>query len=501
MAEAGSKTTAVHFSLVFFVILSVVLGVVAYLAYKDAAETALKEEDLRGELQKANNAGQKYIEEIDSLKGLIGLDLPEIGAVEATPGTVMREGRDKIARYGTDPAEGTFVAALEDLRGELEGRSAELAAAREEIADLQIKLGSLNEQFAAREAAHDDARREAERGQISEREKGQELVSAADREVDELRKSLADSQFELNQVRDQLSTRVRKLEGERDKLIVLNDGLRDQVYQLQNISFEVPDGKLVRVDALNELVWLNLGSADSLKERTNFSVYTRLNSGVARDEEDIKGAIEVTKIIGPHLAEARILRNDLARPIGPEDPIYTPLWSPGRAERFAFVGMVDLDGDGEATPEDRDILHDLVLSAGSEISAEVTDDGERVGDQVLDESTRFLVVGRIPDFDEAPTPEAKQAIERMIEHAKEMKDEARLQGIRVVNLSQFKDYVGYSPKRRLWKPGKKWNLLSGRREQQYNETSSGTVSGAFLGDDPRREAKSSSGVVSGSFGN
>ncbi|MEM1061998.1 MAG: hypothetical protein AAF532_08140 [Planctomycetota bacterium] len=498
MAEAGSKTTAVHFSLVFFVLLSVILAVVAYLGFKDAAETALREADVRSELQSANNAGKRYIEEIDKLKALMGFaELTEIGAIESTPGTVIREAEDTIARYGTDPAETTFAASLRDLRGELESRSAELAEANESIVDLQARLAALEGQFSTRESAHDEARRVAEKGRTSERERSQELVAGAEREVDELRKSLADAQFELTQTRDQLTNRVRQLENERDRLIQKNDGLRDQVYQLQNVSFEVPDGRVVYVDSLNDLVWINLGSEDGLQERTNFSIYTRLNSGVARDQDDIKGAIEVTKITGPHLAEARILSNDIARPIGPEDPIYTPLWSPGTKERFAFVGMVDLDGDGEPTSEDRAILYDLIENTGAEISSEVNDDGERLGDAELDETTRFLVVGNIPDYSDAPTPEAKAAIERMLEHAKRMKDEARLQGIRVVSLSQFKDYVGYSPKRRLWKPGQKWNLQAGQREDRDN-VSSGRVSGIYEGEKPAGP-DSSSGAVSGSF--
>ena len=74
------------------------------------------------------------------------------------------------------------------------------------------------------------------------------------------------------------------------------------------------------------------------------------------------------------MAEARITRDRISDPIVKGDEIYTPLWSPGRKEKFAFVGLFDLDNDGI---NDRDVLHDLVAASGGEIVDEVDDKGVR----------------------------------------------------------------------------------------------------------------------------
>ena len=121
-----------------------------------------------------------------------------------------------------------------------------------------------------------------------------------------------------------------------------------------------------------KLVWINRGEADALRKGTTFSVYKQINKGVARGSQDIKGAIEVTRIVGPHQAEARITRSKIDDPIVTGDPIYTPLWRAGVKEKFAFVGLIDLDNDGVS---DRDVLHDLVNAANGEIVDEVDDQG------------------------------------------------------------------------------------------------------------------------------
>ena len=46
-----------------------------------------------------------------------------------------------------------------------------------------------------------------------------------------------------------------------------------------------------------------------------------LDHGVGRGAEDVKGSIEVTKIIGAHLAEARMLKDDPAQPMAAIDKL------------------------------------------------------------------------------------------------------------------------------------------------------------------------------------
>ncbi|HET6424352.1 MAG TPA: hypothetical protein VFG20_11750, partial [Planctomycetaceae bacterium] len=164
--------------------------------------------------------------------------------------------------------------------------------------------------------------------------------------------------------------------------------------------------------------------------------------------------------------------------------VFTPLWSPGRAEKFAAVGIIDMDGDGKS---DRDLFHAEMAVRGADIATEVTDKGERVPpDARIDESYKFLILGKIPDPNDAITPEEKSIATAIMSHHKEMRDEARLHGIRVVNVSEFMDYIGYKPKQRLFRPGedRPFTLKAGAASTGVNESlgdraSSGQTGGNY----------------------
>jgi len=275
---------------------------------------------------------------------------------------------------------------------------------------------------------------------------------------------------------------AQKLQQDKKFLVDANDRLREKLDEATNVSFEQPDGVIRTVDNTTGLVWINRGSADSLSKRITFSVYTKGHHGVARGGEDIKGAIEVTRIIGAHLAEARILSDDIFAPITPGDPIYTPLWSPGRKQIFSFAGLMDLDQDKVS---DRKLLRELVAAAGAEIDNEIDDEGNRTGDGITI-NTKFLVIGEMPDPSEEVNLDEKARMSKILEEFKRLREEARRQGVRVVNLNDFLSFIGYKPQRRTWVPGMKipWNLSAGAHSASLkskvgDRSSSGQVSGAY----------------------
>ena len=110
-------------------------------------------------------------------------------------------------------------------------------------------------------------------------------------------------------------------------LTVINKKLTGELDEKTRVSFEVPDGEVRWVDHLGKRVWISLGEADGLKPRTTFSVYKKSHSGVGRGTEkgqiggeDIKGAIEITRVLEPNLSEARIVEEDIYAPIAKGRP-------------------------------------------------------------------------------------------------------------------------------------------------------------------------------------
>lgn len=67
------------------------------------------------------------------------------------------------------------------------------------------------------------------------------------------------------------------------------------------------------VDADRQVIWINLGPMDGVKPRAKLQV------GQQDDEEIVKGQIEVTRVLGPQISEARILSEDVKDPIGKGD--------------------------------------------------------------------------------------------------------------------------------------------------------------------------------------
>ncbi|HEX6984534.1 MAG TPA: hypothetical protein VF170_04120, partial [Planctomycetaceae bacterium] len=140
---AQSKTTAVHFSLIFFVMLSVILGVVAYLFYSDYREQQAVFLKNQSDLNAAQAASKRYMEEIDALKKVIGIERPEVGVGGGGEDTVLGVASEQIQKLGTNPSATSFLVALTDLRTELNNKNAEIAQRQATLAESQATVEAL----------------------------------------------------------------------------------------------------------------------------------------------------------------------------------------------------------------------------------------------------------------------------------------------------------------------------------------------------------------------
>ncbi len=239
--------------------------------------------------------------------------------------------------------------------------------------------------------------------------------------------------------------------------------LRRDRQKLEGFVFEKPDGLLTFVDQNALSCFINLGSADSLKVGTTFSVYTKDNGGVGRaqSDKDMKGKIVVTEILGDHLAKADIVSQKGGNPLGQGDPVYSPLFWPGQKLQLAVVGMLDFDGNPGS---DRDEFHRIVSGSGAEIVIEIDDEGKVKGknneelsmsdiEKNITSETRFLLVGDLGDEDTEDTAR-KEINNRIRECHVELVKRAEYNGVYVISLSSFLDYIGYSSKSLVFSPTK-----------------------------------------------
>ncbi|MCA9090081.1 MAG: hypothetical protein KDA90_15780 [Planctomycetaceae bacterium] len=514
---SSSKPTAVHFTLAFFVTATLILGIICYLNAKELAKAQADAKAQGDKAQQSQSALTKLLEEVQGLTQVIGynsddLGDPNISADQLPDGTVRKSLYSALVQYGKDhvqpsPASPKVSDTLLALRTALD-------AANNQIDGLQGNVktaeGRLNQEM----ASHRNERQQLQTSQAGSEKQLQdkvvqqnEVLRSKDDEIAKVSGQYRQTLVEKEQVLDELD-RVRQAKDEEISLLEKQiTELRRRLDELEQVSFEVPDGKIVRVNTSTGTVWINLGSEDGLREQVSFSVYIQKHDGMARGKEDVKAKIEVAKIRGPHLSEARIISEDFNRPIQEDDPIYTPLWTPGVREFFAFVGNIDINGDGVS---DRALLHDIMANANAEIELEVNDQGERMpADGKLSANTKFLVMGEMPDPSSVPAfdTERRAQIEKISQERTALQAEALRMGVRIVRLADFLTWAGVGAQERLFIPGqdRKFTLKSGSRSGATNEElgssrlSPGQVSEVFNRDGTGQ--KKSTGQASGLYKN
>ncbi len=208
--------------------------------------------------------------------------------------------------------------------------------------------------------------------------------------MEQAKDSKTKSERELQAFQRKAGTEVNSLLAQTKILENTIETQKLELNKLRGGRFETVQGEIRYVLRGGKIVSINLGSADALRPGITFGVVDRDDTSRLQDA-DIKASIQITKILGPHLAEARVVAMpQLGNPIIEGDAVYSPFWAPGRTVRIALAGGIDIDDDGRP---DNEILEGMIKAAG----AEIADNGERTGR--IDPGVRFLVVGESPKIE------------------------------------------------------------------------------------------------------
>ncbi|MSR57708.1 MAG: hypothetical protein EXS05_08550 [Planctomycetaceae bacterium] len=501
---SSSKPTGVHYALVVFVLFTIVCGLGWLLAYKgngSIGELHAQNVSLAKKAGDADTLLKQHIDDIERLKKALGSGFEKVGDDPNISTTVYGDLMLQMKNFSAGLQSPTLI----DLIAKMNEALRNANTSNDERQKLMAtELGTFNrekEALNAALAAEKKARDEIAKSKTAADTIHAEEIGKKEQDVTELRKANDTVQQDYAEYKE-ATDKARKQSDQRvANLLKINRQLRKEIEETTQTTFEVADGKITFIDPVARKVWINLGSVDGLRVRTSFSVYKKNNSGVGRGSrpheigpEDIKGSIEVMKIAGPHLAEARITDEDLYTPMGKGDPIFSPLWSPGRGEAFSIVGIADLDGDGR---DDRDLLHELVTAAGATIDNEVDDNGvlyvngETGAEKPkLSEKTKFFVKGKIPDLLSTSDSDRIAILGKIYEFQKEMDEQAQERAIRVVSLGDFLSFMGYRTQRRLFVPGGEtpYTLQNGSRgpmaekSKGGSKASGGATAGAYSED-------------------
>jgi hypothetical protein len=493
---ASKDNNGLVISLSVFVLLTVGLGVAWYMTLthstdltRDLAAARKSESDSKGIITGLN-------QDIDALKRQIGRPEPDVDdivnnskleiATRAGNGTTIPDTIESAMIMNATERD-TNRATAEDRRLQLEAKIGELAAA---VTKHQGEMQSLQQQVSEKEAQL----------LAQEKQHGEELKQRED-QIDTLNQKINTTETTFSNYRDEKEREITTL---RDEISLQRDTLkklRAAKFSLENLNFERPAGRVVFVEQNTGTATVDIGSRDQLRVGTTFSVYSQVNAGVGlpQSDKDIKGKLVITEILGPGISRASIVDPKLGEPMAAGDPIYSPIFTPGRAMEIAVVGGLDFDGNPGS---DREEFRRMVSTNGASIILEVNDEAKvlgRDGQQIseadiyasINSSTRFVLIGDLGDANTRDT--VQQEINNRIRAIKvKLEQAATDNGVYVLSLSRFLDYIGYSRKSLAWSQTRPFpaTLPNGAKSTSVNATfgsrqSSAVISGAFSGGSKR----------------
>ncbi|MEX2112947.1 MAG: hypothetical protein WD845_07160 [Pirellulales bacterium] len=423
---AARENQGLQIALIIFVMLTIVLIVTTFVFFNSYKEGQERIKQLEADNSTKDQAARTAVEESSRIKGLFD---PKVENTEA----VEEAAKQDFEKYGKGLAE-----ADQNYRALVAHVNKELVTANNSITEITAQKKELADKLAAEEAATKKAIDEytttiaqvTQDMQARQKQFG-EFEEQMNQDKGDLSSKFEETRKRFDELTQTSSSQITTLGGQLEKLQRLLEVMNDEKNRVTTAN-EVPDGKVNWVNQRSRSVWINVGSADGLRRQTAFSIYPDVTANPA--EAESKGKIEVTHLMGPHMAEARIVEDDLSDPIMPGDRIFSPTWEPGRAEHFALVGLMDIDDDGS---DDRQMIRNLIVANGGVIDEEIGLDGTRTGEMSV--NTKFLIHGDQPKA-EQDSPQ--------LQGWSDIHGEADTLGVKQISVHAFLDYMGYEPQER-----------------------------------------------------
>lgn len=443
-----SESQGLQIALIMFVILTLILGVTTFVFFKQYDEQREKTKKFEKQVADLDKQSRSLLEDLSLVKGWIG-------HAENSSMDQVRDGFDKdMASYGS-----TLPPGEQDYRSALEQLADVVVQKNDELAKIQTKFDQLRAEFNEREirsqqqlAKMNEALEKAKQDNQVQTKTYNDSAAAIEQKSKATSAAQVQEQQRIQEERNKINAEKQDLErvaaSTQAKVRELSTELSDYVPQKSDVA----DGQIRRVDQGKQTAWIDLGRADFVRVGLSFSVYPP-NKSDFTNTNDLKGSVKVTRILGDHLAEVQLTSQDFNDPIFPNDKIYHPAFHPGRQERFAMSGLLDVDRDGRP---DNHLIRQLIGLAGGIIDAEVKEDGTVEGK--ITPKTRILVEGRRPSDAGVQGSDTLKAVAAA---TTELRKKAEANGVRVMGIDEFLEHIGFSSVGRSYRPGDEYNLKQG----------------------------------------
>jgi hypothetical protein len=469
LLDMARENQGLQISLIVFVTLTVVLGALAYWGnFPRCAELAKRADDAQKALHDSNNAVTKSTKDIEDLKHWIG--------AEKTDGmdVVQNTFNDDMKTYGgAYPEDSRFYRPLlKKMFKSLQEKNQELAAAMAKLPVLEQDFKKRQAEMAAQMKQFEERAAKAEADKASEQSKYTNERERINRDeakhladLQQARKSHAE---DMTKIEGKLQLAGQKIKG----LLSTNEEQANVIATFTRGKMGAPNGEISWVNLRNGTVWINLGRADALARQVTFGVYPAESTDVKAS----KAGIEVTQILGDHLAEARILNDDISNPIVPGDKIFTPLWNSGEKRHFALAGLMDVGGDER---NDLETMMNIIKANGGVVDCYIADSGKDKNKVkgAITVNTNCLILGPAPD--EKGDPGQREAFTKIIGDAKQFR-------LPTVQLADFLQRIGWKNMSRAIRYGRGANPndFRAKPDEGVVRKSQGNVSDVFKEREP-----------------
>jgi len=310
--------------------------------------------------------------------------------------------------------------------------------------------------------------------------------------------------FKADHEKNEYQRQVLQLTNDNQDISEQNRTLTGMLAGIRDPNIEYPAGKIVSVDQQAGSAIINVGKDDGLLVRTMFSVYNASVTGLSfrtvptgRDpvycdvcqrevgRDASKASIEVMQILGPHLAEVRILDDILTDPIMAGDVIYSPIWKPGQRMHFALTAGMRLPGS--SSESGTAAVKQLIESNGGIVDCWIDETAEGDEDYIkgaISDTTNFIIVNE--QF-------ARQLDSRVAGVQQELVESAKLRNIKVISLEDMllrMSWKNMTPVHRFDDPAFTSETRAVPQHQGSIRQSSGVVAPIFTPDNTRSRVNS-----------
>jgi hypothetical protein len=318
-------------------------------------------------------------------------------------------------------------AQVKDLQGQLAKAQQDYKNALDAVtnrakADL-MKVTQENDDLKAETMKITDRLVALEKSVDDDRRAKEKVLKEKDKEIAELRSLVA--------VKDQANQELRK-------------ELRGDVPAVAKT-----DWRVVRIDARGETAYINLGSADKVQPQLTFRVHGLGTDGRPLPKD--KATVEVLDVLGDHLSQVKINyvttpkerpRHDPRHdPVVTGDVLINPSWNPNLKKHVAIAGIVDLTGSGRDDTESfvRALeRQNVAVDAYLDLRKDFTIKGPGIT-----VNTDYLILGEEPVEVLGAQGRDAEIKQKISEAMKAIRKQAEANGVKVIGLRRYLDEIGY----------------------------------------------------------